>query len=63
MRWKTWFDYQAHLLDGKKPAAIDFYAIEEPWTKATNVYPSEPEGDFIPTVKRIFAGTFGSSQK
>ena len=59
MRWKTWFDYQMQLLDGKSPAKIDFYAIEEPWTKTTNVYPSEPEGDCIPTVQRIFAEIFG----
>ena len=24
MRWKTWFDYQTRLLDGRKTAAIDF---------------------------------------
>ena len=58
MRWKTWFDYQMQRLEGKNPAEIDFYAIEEPWTKATNAYPSEPEGDCIPTVKRIFAEIF-----
>lgn len=59
MRWKTWFDYQTRLLDGKKTAAIDFYAIEEPWTKQTNPYSNEPEGDCIPTVQRIFAEIFG----
>lgn len=59
MRWKTWFDYQTRLLDGRKTAAIDFYAIEERWTKATNVYSSEPEGDCILTVKRIFVEIFG----
>ena len=42
-----------------KTAAIDFYAIEERWTKATNVYSSEPEGDCISTVKRIFVEIFG----
>ena len=58
MRWKTWFDYQNELLDGKKPTAIDFYALEEPWTKLTDSYSSEPEGDCISTVKRIFAEVF-----
>ena len=47
------------VLDGKKTAAIDFYAIEEPWTKQTNPYSNEPEGDCIPTVQRIFAEIFG----
>jgi alpha-N-acetylglucosaminidase len=58
MRWKTWFDYQNELLDGKKPTAIDFYALEEPWTKLTDSYSSEPEGDCISTVKRIFKEVF-----
>lgn len=57
-RWKTWFDYQNQLLDGKKPVQIDFYALEEPWTQKTDSYSSEPEGDCISTVKRIFAEVF-----
>ncbi len=42
----------------QKPTAIDFYALEEPWTKLTDSYSSEPEGDCISTVKRIFAEVF-----
>ena len=60
MRWKTWFDYQTRLLEGKTPAKIDFYAIEEPWTRQTNPYSNQPDGDCIPTVKRIFAEIFGN---
>lgn len=62
VRWKTWFDYQAQLLAGEHPAAIDFYAIEEPWTRQTNAYASAPEGACIPTVKRIFAAVFGAGE-
>ena len=58
MRWKTWFDYQTKLLNGEKPKAIDFYAIEEAWTKQTNAYSNQPEGDCIQTVKQIFAELF-----
>lgn len=58
MRWKTWFDHQYQKLEGNNPAEIDFYALEEPWTKATNFYTWKPEGDCIPTVKRIFAEVF-----
>lgn len=58
MRWKTWFDHQLQKLEGNNPAEIDFYALEEPWTKATNFYTWKPEGDCIPTVKRIFAEVF-----
>ena len=58
MRWKTWFDYQTKLLNGEKPKAIDFYAIEEAWTKQTNAYSNQPEGDCIQTVKQLFAELF-----
>lgn len=58
MRWKTWFDHQNQLLDGKEPAAIDYYALEELWTKATNLYPFEPEANCISIVKRIFVEVF-----
>lgn len=34
------------------------YAMEEPWTKATNPYSFKPEGDCISIVKRIFADIF-----
>lgn len=58
MRWKAWFDHQSQKLEGENPAEIDFYALEEPWTKATNLYLAEPEGDCISIVKRIFAEVF-----
>ncbi|MCC8171937.1 MAG: alpha-N-acetylglucosaminidase [Parabacteroides sp.] len=58
MRWKRYFDFLSLKLDGANPPEIDFYALEEPWTKATDFYPSEPESDCIPTVKRIFAEIF-----
>lgn len=58
MRWKTWFDYQNQILEGKTPTAIDFYALEEPWTKLTNPYPFQAQGDCISTVKRIYEEVF-----
>lgn len=58
MRWKTWFDYQLQVLDGKTPAKIDFYALEEAWTKETRPYSSAPERECIPAVKRIFTEVF-----
>lgn len=58
MRWKTYFDFLSQKLEGKTPAEIDFYALEEPWTKAVEPYASAPQGDCIPTVKRIFGEIF-----
>ena len=45
-------------LDGKPEVEIDFYAMEEPWTLATNPYSNESEGDCIDTAKRVFGKAF-----
>lgn len=58
MRWKTLFDALSDKLDGKSPAPIDFYAWEEQWTKETKPYASEPEGNCVETVKRVFKRVF-----
>lgn len=58
MRWKAYFDNLTLKMNGKNPEEIDFYALEEPWTKETDPYPFEPKSDCISTVKRIFADIF-----
>lgn len=54
-RWKVWIDRQKAQLNGAPVKAIDFYAIEEPWTKQTNPYSSQAEGDVIEVVKEVYA--------
>lgn len=54
-RWKVWIDCQKAQLDGASVKAIDFYAIEEPWTKQTNPYSSQAEGDVIAVAKEVYA--------
>ena len=58
MRWKTWFDHQMQKLERKAPEQIDFYALEERWTRMSKIYPDNPENDCIATVKRIFTEVF-----
>lgn len=58
LRWKTYFAYLQSTLQGKNPPAIDFYALEKPWTKATGPYPASPEGEPVATAKKIFAAIF-----
>jgi alpha-N-acetylglucosaminidase len=53
MRWKLYFDFLSQRMEGKAPAEIDFYAIEEPWTKAANPYSAEAEGDCIEVAKQV----------
>lgn len=54
-RWKMWIDRQKAQLNGAPVKAIDFYAIEEPWTKQTNPYSSQAEGDVIEVAKEVYA--------
>ena len=54
-RWKVWIDRQRAQLNGAPVKAIDFYAIEEPWTKQTNPYSSQAEGDVIEVAKEVYA--------
>lgn len=44
-RWELWFEYQYQLLEGNNPTPIDYYSIEEKWTKQTNHYSSEPDNN------------------
>ena len=54
MRWRTYFEELARQLQGIPPCAIDFYALEEPWTLQHNPYPSAPEGDPIATAREAY---------
>lgn len=58
VRWKLYFEQLSQQLAGAKPGKIDFYSIEEPWTRQTNPYPTVPTADCVSVVKRIFAEAF-----
>ncbi|MDE5710845.1 MAG: alpha-N-acetylglucosaminidase [Bacteroides sp.] len=53
-RWKVWIEQQKAQLNGASAKKIDFYALEEPWTKQTNSYASQPEGDVIEMAKEVY---------
>lgn len=61
MRWKAYFDYLACVLDGKQPEELDFYTLEEAWTKETGFYSSIPEGNTVVVAKNIFEEVFKCS--
>lgn len=50
-RWKTWLDRLNTLPDGDPAAAIDYYALDEPWTLQHNFYPPHKEGDCVEAAK------------
>lgn len=54
MRWETYFGYLSDKMNKKSPADIDFYTLEEAWTKEKKAYPTTPQKEVIPTAKRVF---------
>ena len=58
MRWKTYFDALTATLNGSLVPVLDWYAIEEPWTKVSDTYSSQPQGDCIEVAKRVFQEIF-----
>lgn len=54
LRWKTWLDEQLKSFQGGQPKAIDFYALEEPWTLKHNSYVSEAEGNSVDIACEIY---------
>ncbi len=58
MRWSAFFNTLQDQLDGKPEVILDFYGMEEPWTKPGKEYTSQPEGEVIPVAKEIFNQIF-----
>lgn len=58
-RWKLWIDQQTAQLNGAPVKEIDFYAVEEPWTRQTNPYSAQPEGDVTEVAKEVYAEITG----
>lgn len=54
MRWKLYFSYLANKMEGKNPVRIDFYAIEEAWTKQLDTYPVKAQGEVVTTAKEVY---------
>lgn len=58
-RWKIWIDQQTAQLNDTPLKEIDFYAIEEPWTRKTDAYSAQAEGDAIEVAKEAYAEITG----
>lgn len=46
-RWKAWFDELEKRMDGSAPQQIDWFALEEPWTRLQNDYPAVPQENAV----------------
>ncbi|MFC9804697.1 alpha-N-acetylglucosaminidase [Streptomyces griseoaurantiacus] len=53
-RWQKWLDAcEDALATGTAPAAVDWFAFEEPWTRERKDYPLRPVGDAYRTAVRV----------
>ncbi|MEH0629898.1 alpha-N-acetylglucosaminidase [Streptomyces stelliscabiei] len=53
-RWQKWLDaLEDALATGTAPAAVDWFAFEEPWTRERRDYPLRPVGDAYRTAARV----------
>lgn len=57
-RWAAYWQTLQDVLDGKPMVELDYYAMEEPWTRAHNPYASQPEGDCVSVAKEVFNEVF-----
>ena len=57
-RWKMYFEGLKASMDGKTVPVIDWYAVEEPWTRISDTYSAKPEGDCVEVAKRIYSEIF-----
>lgn len=53
-RWRAYFRFLEDNMDGKSPDTVDFFALEEAWTKQSNLYPVIPSGNAITRAREIF---------
>ncbi len=53
-RWAAYFGELRKKLHGGSMTPIDFYAMEEGWTKEKKSYPFYPEKRIVPTAREVF---------
>ncbi|TVL89925.1 alpha-N-acetylglucosaminidase [Streptomyces sp. SAJ15] len=53
-QWQRYLDeLEDALAQGREPAAIDWFAVEEPWTRERTAYPVRPVSDAYRTARRV----------
>lgn len=58
-RWKTYFENLKKRLEGKEEEEIDWYLLEEAWTRERKVYPVVPQGEVVQRAQEIYQEVFG----
>lgn len=53
-RWKAFFDMQIEQLEGKTVQPIDYFSLEESWTRQHQPYQINQDADVVQLAKRVF---------
>ena len=53
-RWKRWIEAMEHDMERNEEPDIDFYAMEEEWTRQTTHYAPHAEGDVTTTAREVY---------
>ena len=59
-RWKLFFDNSMKELQGESVAAVDYFSIDEAWTRETKSYGNTSEGDVVKTAREIYGKVFAT---
>ncbi len=53
-RWKAYFDSLEKALEGSEPERIDFFGMDEKWTKSHNSYSSESTENAVEKARELY---------
>lgn len=59
-RWQLFFEAKTAELKGETPQPIDWFALEEQWTRSNKRYDPEPEREVIETAREVFHSLFNN---
>lgn len=62
-RWKAWFTFLQNRMEGKEQEEIDWFRMEEKWTRRQNNYPVTSQADPVTTALRIYQKVFGTVEE
>jgi alpha-N-acetylglucosaminidase len=58
-RWELFFDRAMQEARGEQPAPVDFYVMEEAWSRARKTYGSTPDGSAPEVAAEVYDQVFG----
>ncbi|MFC5805784.1 alpha-N-acetylglucosaminidase C-terminal domain-containing protein [Streptomyces formicae] len=62
LRWKTYFtELDSALTEGREPRPIDWFAVEDGWTRNPGRLPHRPQGDLYKMALKVHRQLTGAA--